>query len=239
MTDAMIDDLLDELVPAVEQLPDWDGVLRRATRVRRRRVLTAVVLAALVLVPTAYAVARAFEGTPAPPRIRESFTRSNRMADLMNRYAVKHRFHAKVPHAIVASAHGVLRVQTSDGPLDLWAARSDHGGLCWFYDFEADLERTGPPLGGGSCDQGSVPPTKVDFFTEWTRAHPTLQTLVGRVFVPARSVRVTLSNGSAIRLPVVEGLYFGVIPNHVRFRSVVAFDARGRQVASFSVPGAR
>lgn len=239
MSEAMIDDLLDAYAPAVEQLPDWNGVLRRARRARRRSVVLAVAAAALVVAPAAYAVVRAFEGRPAPPQIRSGFSQSNRMADLMNRFAIKRGFHLREPHALVSTAHGVLQVQTSVGPLDLWAARSTSGGFCWFVDYEADLKSGRPPLGGGGCDQGSPPPSKITYSTEWMLKHPAIQQLMGRVFVRARSVRVQLSDGSAVKLPVAEGFFLGSIPNHVHVRRVAAFDARGRRVAAFSVPGAR
>jgi hypothetical protein len=231
MTEAMIDDLLDELVPAVEQLPDWDGVLRRAIVVRRRRVLTAAAVVALLMVPTAYAIARAFEGTPGPPQIRQSFTQWNGMADMAN----KHGFKMHVPHAIVATAHGVLQLRTSDGLLDLWAARSTAGGICWFVDYEADVRPGRPVPGGGTCDQTDRHPPKIDYELGWTRAHPTLQTLAGRVYVRASSVRVLLSSGATVHLPVVEGLFLASVPNHVHVRRIVALDARGREVASFRV----
>jgi hypothetical protein len=235
----MIDDMLDALIPAVEQLPDWDGVLQRARRAHRRRVALSAVAAALIVVPAAYAVVRAFEGTPAPAQIRGSFSQSNRMADQMNRFAIKRGFHIHEPHAIVATAHGVLQVRTSDGLLDLWAARSTSGGVCWFIDYEADLKPGRTPLGGGACDQGPPPPSNISYSTEWTLAHPTIQSLTGRVYAPASSVRVELSNGSTIRLPVAEGFFLGSIPNHTRVRRLAAFNTRGRRVAAFSVPGAR
>jgi hypothetical protein len=239
MSEAMIDDLLDGLVPAVEQLPDWSGVLLRARRAHRRRIALFVVAAAFVVVPAAYAAVRAFEGTPAPPSIRGGFSESNRMADLINRYAIKRSFHIREPHAIVATAHGVLQVRTIAGLLDLWAARSTSGGVCWFIDYEADLKPGRPPLGSGGCDQGTPPPSKITYSTEWMLRHPTIQSLTGRVYVPATSVHIELSNGSTIRLPVAEGFFLGSIPNHTHVRQGAAFDAHGRRVAAFSVPGAR
>ena len=235
MSEAMIDDMLDALIPAVEQLPDWDGVLQRARRAHHRRVALFVAMAALVIVPAAYAVVRAFEGTPGPPQIRAGFRSWNREASLVTQRG----FRVHVPHAIVASAHGVLQVQTSDGPLDLWAARSDAGGICWFVDYESDLRPHGPPAGGGSCDQGHGPPGRLTYELDWTIAHPTLETLLGRVYTGASIVRITLSNGSTVSLPVVEGLYLASVPNHTRIRRADAFDAAGKKVASFSVPGAR
>ena len=239
MSEAMIDDLLDVFVPAVEQLPDWDGVLRRAQRAHRRRILLAAAAAAFVVVPAAYAVVRAFEGTPAPPQIRGGFSQSNRMADQMNRFAIKQGFHLHERHAVVATAHGVLQVRTSDGPLDLWAARSTRGGVCWFLDYEADLKPDRTPIGGGGCDQAPLLSSKISYSTEWMLPHPTIQALTGRVYVPASSVRVELSNDSTIRLPVVEGFFLGSIPNHVRVRRIDAFNAAGKKVATMSVPGAR
>lgn len=54
MNDAMLDDLLDDLVPKVDQLPDWPSVMQRARRGHRRRVALAIavaVAAALAVAP--------------------------------------------------------------------------------------------------------------------------------------------------------------------------------------------
>jgi hypothetical protein len=54
VNDAMLDDLLDDLVPKVDQLPDWPSVMQRARRGHRRRVALAIavaVAAALAVAP--------------------------------------------------------------------------------------------------------------------------------------------------------------------------------------------
>ena len=57
MTEARIDELLDEYMPAFKARPGgWDDVLARAHTTRRRYATLAVVALALLLVPTAVAL---------------------------------------------------------------------------------------------------------------------------------------------------------------------------------------
>src|SRR2546422_5626769 len=142
--DQMIDELLNTFRSEVAQ-PDRETAerifalaTRSATRRRhttlgfRPRLALGVAVAALVLVPTAVAfggkLADLFEGTPAPPDVSTAFAESNRMADKV----VQQGFAAQWPHADVSKAHGVIEIQTPDGPEDLWAAPDDLGGQCSF-----------------------------------------------------------------------------------------------------------
>ena len=62
MMDAHLDQLLDELVP-VEPREQWNDVLRRARRSRRRYFAVVAAVAVLVLAPAAWAAVNAFEGS--------------------------------------------------------------------------------------------------------------------------------------------------------------------------------
>jgi hypothetical protein len=54
------------------------------------------------------------------------------------------------PKAIVSKTHGVIQVQTADGPLDLWAAPATDGGTCCFVGWQSDLHKT-QAAGNSSC----------------------------------------------------------------------------------------
>ena len=74
MTDASIDEILDEYVPPfAPRSQGWEDVLGRARRSRRRYAALAAAALALVLVPTAVSfggrVVNLFQGTPAPPAV--------------------------------------------------------------------------------------------------------------------------------------------------------------------------
>jgi hypothetical protein len=223
MSEARIDDLLDELVaPFGARADGWDDVLSRARRTRRRYAVIAATAAALLLVPTAVAlrgeITGLFQGTPAPPAVSTSFEAHNRIADM----ATQQGFGEKFPHADVSKAHGVLEVQSPDGPVDLWAAPSDQGGRCWWVDFANDPEGPDGKYGFGGCDvPGSAP--EIDPALVWVEPHPTLQTLWGRVYVPADRVVVELDDGSSRELPVVEGGFLDSLDRGARLERVTAF----------------
>jgi hypothetical protein len=204
---------------------------RRTVRPRSRLVL-AVAAAALVLVPTAVAfggkLADLFEGTPAPPDVSTTFAGFNRIADS----AVQQGFASRWPQVDVSKAHGVIEIQTPDGPEDMWAAPNDQGGQSYFIDFANDPPgKDGMPGFGGSGNPARQSDEKIDFGDIWTYAHPDLMTLYGSLNVDAATVRVTLDDGSTATLPVVEHLFLGSAARGVKVDSVTAYDAAGNQVA--------
>jgi hypothetical protein len=234
MTEKHIDELLDDLVPPFE--PDrsgWPDVLGRARRTRRRYVAVGVAAAALVLVPAAVAfsakVADLFHGTPAPPAITANFETNNRMADM----ATRDGFANKFPQADVSQAHGVIEIQTPDGPEDLWAAPDDQGGQCWWVDWANDPVGAAGQFGFGGCD---VPTSgKFDPGVIWVEPHPALETLWGRVYVQADRVVATLTDGTSLSLPVVEGGFLASLQRGDRLRRAIAYD-RDQEVASWEAP---
>jgi hypothetical protein len=222
--------------------PTWRS--RGARRVRhsgRSRLVLGLAAAVVVIVPTAVAfggkLVDLFEGTPAPPKISTNFTALNRMADS----AIRQGIAAKLPHTDVSKAHGVIEIQTPDGPQDLWAAPSDQGGNCYFIDFADDPPGPTGQNGFSGCDRSPPPASNINWGEVWVPAHPDLLTVWGTVFVEAASVRVTLDNGSTLNLPVVERLFLGSLTggesslaNGEKVEKVTAFDAAGNQVAEDS-----
>jgi hypothetical protein len=237
MSDAYLDHLLDELVTA-EPRPAWDDVLGRARRSRRRYGLVAAVVAMLVLAPVSWAVAHAFEGSPPPQSISAAVQHLNALVPQLN---------ASVPAADVATAevsklHGVMQVQTADGPLDLWAAPSTNGGVCEWIAFEGDLQ---PGANGGSDGGCLNPPLKlVADSLQSDSGHPSLYIAYGYTSIPsAATATVTLSDGRSATIPVVEGWYlttFDRKPGTPDFAVTVAMttiaDASGNQLAEWQAP---
>jgi hypothetical protein len=204
---------------------------RRAFERRPRRAL-AVAVAALVLVPTAVAfggkLANLFEGTPAPPAVSNAFAESNRVADSV----VKQGFVSQWPHADVSKAHGVIEIQTPDGPEDMWAAPDDLGGQCTFIDFANDSPGQNGMPGFGDCPRAAPQPDEgIGFGDEWSYKHPDLLTIYGNVYSDAATVRVTFDDGSTATLPVVEHFYLGSVAEGMKVDSVTALDSAGNQVA--------
>jgi hypothetical protein len=218
MMDAHLDGLLDELVVA-EPSEAWNDVLGRARRSRRRYAAVAVAVAVLVLTPATWGAINAFEGTPAPPDVASDFS---------NLVGFQRGMAAKFPQADVSKAHGVIEVQTQDGPEDLWAAPDDQGGQCYYVDWAADV----PSDSFGGCEPSPPPASKIAFGDVWLPSHPTLTTFWGNVYVDAATVELTLDDGSTRTLHVVERLFLGSLEKGVKVEKVTAFDASGNVVAS-------
>lgn len=233
----MMDELLHTFRYDVAE-PDGETaerILARATRPAGRRnafrfrprLALGIAVAVLVLIPTGVAfggkLASLFEGTPAPPDVSTSFGNFNRMADL----AVQQGFARKWPQVDASKAHGVIEVQTPDGPEDMWAAPNDQGGQCYFIDFSNDPVGQHGRYGFGGCDTTE----KIGYGDVWTYVHPDLMTIYGSVQVDAATVRLTLDDGSTATLPVVEHLFLGSAAKGVKVDAVAALDAAGNQIA--------
>jgi hypothetical protein len=213
-----IENALEELVPPFEpRAGGWNDVLHRARRTRRRYGVVAVAIAALLLVPTSLALRGLFHGTPAPPAVADAMTRKG--------------FADKFPRADVSQAHGVLEVQTSDGPEDLWVAPSDQGGQCWFIDFADDPPGPDGQFGFGGCYP--IPGGEsVDWGAVWIEPHPALQTLWGHLNVTATRVEADLANGSTLHLPVVENFFLASLAKDDRVVQIRAYDDARRVATS-------
>jgi hypothetical protein len=242
MMDSYLDELLDELVTA-EPHARWNDVLRRAQRSRRRYVAALVTVAALVLAPAAWAITQAFEGKPAPQSVKSLFRFNNQMNARIAK-ALKRT----EPRAIVSKAHGVIQVQTADGPIDLWAAPTKKGGTCYFVGWQSDLRRTN--AGGTSgCVAATARLNNAgssghNLEVSWggDYEHRNYTVIEGHAYRGATTVRVTRTDGSTKALPVVEGLFLGALHQSVRWRlrpkivSVIARNAHGHVVGYLRMP---
>jgi hypothetical protein len=233
MTESRIDELLDEHLPAFEPRSDgWEDVLARAHTTRRRYATLAVAALALLLVPTAVAlrgqIADLFQGTPAPPAVSTSFEANNKVADM----ATQKGFGDKFPHADVSQAHGVIEIQTADGPQDLWVAPNDQGGKCFFIDWANDAPGPGGQFGFGGCSPSSPPSSDIGWGSIWVYPHPDLITVYGQVYLPAARVDVQLADGSMRTLPVVEDYFLSSLPNGVKVERITAYSDSGDAVAT-------
>jgi hypothetical protein len=234
MTESRIDELLDEHVPAFAPRPDgWEDVLARAQTTRRRYAALAVAALALLLVPTAVAlrgqITDLFQGTPPPPAISTTFEANNKTADVFT----KKGFGDKFPHADVSQVHGVIEIQTADGPQDLWSAPSDRGGTCYFIDWANDAPGpNGQQFGFGGCSRSAPPSSGIGWGSIWSYAHPDLITVYGQVYAPATRVHVQLADGSVRTLPVVEDYFLGSLPHGAKVQGITAYTDSGDVVAT-------
>jgi hypothetical protein len=230
MTDAYLDGLLDELVTA-EPRAQWNDVLGRARRSRRRYAAVVAAVAALVLVPATWAAVDAFEGTPAPQSIQQNFLEGDAAAAAMQAAMAQAGIARTVPRADAHKAHGVLQLETSDGPLDLWAAPELNGeGSCWFAGWESDLHED-HATGLGSCTP--VGGQAIDLTNYNDERHPAYLVVAGSVTSAATTLDLTLEDGSTTTLPVAEHLFVGALPRGSRVASIVGRDAAGNVVATW------
>jgi hypothetical protein len=228
MMDAHLDGLLDELVPAEPQAA-WSDVLRRARRSRRRYTAVVAAIALLVLTPATWAAVDAFEGTPAPQDVATSFSQYDHFV------RAQHALAGEGPQVDVSKAHGVIEIETPDGPEDLWATPDGAGGQCWFIDWANDKSSDGK-FGFSGCEQPQPPASNIDWGDVWVPSHPTLMSFWGSVYVDAATVQVSLDDGSTQSLPVAEHLFLGSFPKGTNVERVTAVDADGRVVASTAKP---
>jgi hypothetical protein len=202
-------------------------------------LVTAVAVAALAGAGVAVAAGLgAFEGTPAPPEITSALTIPKQIiAD-----ATKQGMAQAFPQADVSHAHGVIEIQTPDGPQDLWAAPNDQGGQCYFIDYANDpVGSSGGKPGSGGCfapDANSSSEIVADG-PEWRFDHPDLLTIYGSVEADAATVKIALQDGSTLTAPVAEHFYLASIPKPAtpggaKLERVTAFDATGTQVAEWT-----
>jgi len=201
-------------------------------------LVTAVAVAALAGAGVAVAAGLgAFEGTPAPPEITSALTIPKQiMAD-----ATKQGMAQAFPQADVSHAHGVIEIQTPDGPQDLWAAPNDQGGQCFLIDYANDPVSSsgGKPFSGGCFKDAHGDYKIVAAGPEWGIDHPDLLTIYGRVKVDAATVKIALQDGSTLTAPVAEHFYLASIPKpatpgDAKLERVTAFDATGTKVAEWT-----
>ena len=225
MTD-YLNHLLDELVPVERDAGSWSDVLDRARRSRRRYAVAVAVVAALVLAPAAWAAVSAFEGTPAPQVIQQNFSYHRVTINPWTGNIINET------DADATKSHGVLQLQTSDGPLDLWAAPEiDKSGICWFAGWESDISAD-HAIGTGSCTESND--AAINPRTYNAASHPAYTVLVGSVTGSETTLDVTLTNGSTTTLPVAEHLFLGALPPGSQLASIIGRDATGNIVASWT-----
>lgn len=235
MTDVepLIVSSFDRIFPQPRAEADWDEVRRRAGVRSRRYLAAAAVVVALVAAPAAWAITHAFEGKPAPPSVKSFFRTSNQMSA-----TIATAFGKKQPKAIVSKAHGVIQVKTADGPLDLWAAPARGGGTCRLVAWEPDPSHP-HSIESGGCYAAAPSGDKLDWSSGGDMWHRNYNVVTGYVYGAATTVRITLSNGRAENLPVVEHLFLGALHQSIHWRqrpkiiSLAARNTHGHVVASW------
>ena len=255
MSEAYLDHLFDELVTAEPQ-PAWNDVLGRARHSRRRYGVLVAAVALFALAPAAWAIDDAFFGSAPPPEIQSRAAFLNEQAPL----AVANAAAAGWPDpeqygttADISQLRGVMQVHTPYGPLDVWAAPSSIGGLCYWTEYESVLkaspEQMAEPGGGGGCTMAGD--LGKNYSTAITTMYPLVYTHTGYTDNPnAASAEITFQVGDKVITasgPVVEGLYVIVTPRdpshttdwdtaNTGILKIVTYDASGNEVETWENP---
>jgi hypothetical protein len=145
----------------------------------------------------------------------------------------------KEPKAIASKAHGVIQVQTGDGPIHLWAAPATDGGTCYLIAWQSGLGAASSSCVPATAANAHGGPRNLDFGWGGDYAHRNYNIINGYAYGGATTIQVRLSNGKTKTLPVVEGLFLGALhqSTHWRLRpkivSVIAHNAHGQVVGSW------
>jgi hypothetical protein len=224
---------------------DWLDVRRRTRRPWRRAALIAVaaVTAALLVAPAFGIGGRVLDliqGPPAPPAVQTQFSWSSAFRERIFAHAraAGIELHDRFSPVIASETRGVAAIETTDGPIYLWAAPTEDGRQCWLVQAGGDPV-TGRPYGSGSCDgidhTGPIQPEGPG----WTIERPSVLIFHVRVYEEAITrVQLELEGADELSLPVVSGHALGTIQKQesVRLQSVVGRNADGDIVVRWAAP---
>lgn len=223
-------ELLSRLDPVDESaLPDAPpfSPFEPTRRHGRGRHLVVALVAALVVVPTAYAVG---------PRVYSDFFGRRGLAPLGQAVANWDQelradaVGSMPPQADASAVTGVATLATAYGPVYLWRAPELSGnGECLLvqYGTLGDVSNL-----GSSCDS-SVARSGLDVSTYYTAEHPLL-VISGRA--PGAAAVELRSDGSSTSAELVDGYFIVTAPKVDVDRQLVALDGAGAVIATRDVP---
>ena len=231
MTDKQVAELLGQRVPPFDAEPaDWMDVMRRVRVHRRRRATLAVVIAAglvLMLPPVGLAerLVDWFHGAPATPQVRRALERPEDVPQPVFELL------REQPGVDASRASGVLEIETSRGPIRLWAAPREDGGACAFIEVGV---LQGRAVGSEACH----PPIRSDRVQISADLRPIDLRMEenGLVFAlvfgwkPGIDVEIAWSDGSRSRLPVTDG--YALAEVKADLDPIAASAIRGKRVLS-------
>jgi hypothetical protein len=249
--DPAVRDLLDSLVPDFAgREGDWDAVVREAHRHRRvfsrppRRWTVAVALGLVALAigllatPALGLGSRLLDlfGFSAPPAIK------NQIAELSapSPGVIKWLGDQQGFGIRASETRGLFKIQTSKGPIWLWAAPTKAGGVCRFVQMPPLPATFGTtahdrllPRGPLACTGAASRYSRLDGALETPKNWPQLDRplLHGHVYPPVVSVRLDYTDGTHEQLPLRDGFFLQLIPPGKQPLDLIARNATGKAVA--------
>lgn len=229
------------------EVPERDdharAAVRRVLRQRRRRhrallsrrnlILVGAALVAVAAASSAFGwtsrLIDAVAGEPAPEPVKEAFA-------VMNEAGAREMipsFRRVASDAIVERAHGAIGINSSLGPVIIWAAPTKRGGICWIVDIERLRGPDGVPPGVGGCN-ATMP---------WTAAEPLhhvlaetrvgdghLRLLHGRASSEVSSVELRYADREAETLAVLNRFFLHELPADSKPELLIARDKNGFEI---------
>jgi hypothetical protein len=172
-----------------------------------------------------------FEGSPAPPRVKENLASMN--ADRDDIVAL---FDGAGAEVLAEEARGVVAVETRHGPAYLWVAPTRSGGWCTYVE---SPQRGPEGTGTAGCDVGrpSHDDALVVGMSSMEYGDDELFLLEGQVERTVRSVEIRFDDGSTEAVPFVERWFLYEVPKGKEPPFVVVGrDATGRVVDRSRMP---
>jgi hypothetical protein len=227
--DSVFQRSLDRLVPSAGLEPDWDDVLDRAAAVplpRNRRAwyaLAAAVMLTAILVNPAFGLGDRlldfFVGEPAPEPVKRGLAEMNQV----NRGVVIDLLREQGPGILAEQARGLMQVTTPVGPLRVWAAPTQTGGLCVSYVVG--------PAGTISCNRPAQRvPFSPDVSTVPVRGKRVV-VVTGWAKEPIASIELRLADGSSRPVRMAKRFYLAVLPLEPRVTHAIGSTASGKESA--------
>lgn len=211
MTEPVLAEAFDRLVPPLALEPEWDDVLERARAAlplrRNRRVWYALAAAAVllgILVSAAFGLGERlvdlFTGSPAPKPVKHELSFGTNVSNSKVDELMRSRVNSKV---LTGQARGLMEVATPAGLVRIWGAPTSDGGFCT-YMVLADARHgwlecnTPDPKRGamiGSADARSA-------------GGKTVRYVSGQAQEEIASVELRLADGSTRQVRMVRPFFF-------------------------------
>jgi hypothetical protein len=166
-------------------------------------------------------------GEPAPAPVKRQFEFQNRRKAVVPWLAQDPR-----SRAIASKAEGVLSIETSVGPVNIWVAPTVGGGECHLLDIEAL-----PLRGAGGC---SPLPVRLDHVPragvgETRVGDRYLRLLHGRVASDVASIEVRFKNAVKAQVLLSRGFFLRELRQDEEPTLLIALDEHGRELGRFSM----
>jgi hypothetical protein len=205
----------------------------RALLSRRKWIVVGAALVAVAAASSAFGwtsrLIDAVAGEPAPEPVKEAFAVMN---DARAREMIP-TFRRVARDPIIERAHGAIGINSSMGPVIIWAAPTRRGGICWIVDIERLRGPGGVPPGGGRCNP-TMPWLAVEpihhVLAETRVGDGYLRLLHGRANSEVSSVELRYADGEAETLVVLNRFFLHELPHDSKPEVLIARDESGAEI---------